>query len=72
MYLYKSEMLDLSVKLAADKSPEREDLKKLDNLINTRANEGWELVTYEYISSSRSASCYFLVTFKKEIHKTTV
>ena len=65
-------MLDLSVKLAADKSPEREDLKKLDNLINTRANEGWELVTYEYISSSRSVSCYFLVTFKKGIHKTTV
>lgn len=35
----------------------------LDNLINERAADGWELVTYDYMATSMQI---FVVTFRKE------
>jgi hypothetical protein len=41
------------------------DLFELDNLINQRAQEGWELVTYSYMSTSLQLKGATLITFKK-------
>ena len=45
MYIYKTELLKVSVKWFSDKASEK-DIAMLDNLINTRVSEGWEFVTY--------------------------
>ncbi|MGG5333918.1 DUF4177 domain-containing protein [Enterococcus sp. AZ163] len=64
MYTYKSEILYTKTKFATDKA-EASDLIELDNLINERAKEGWELVTYSYMSSSFQVKGATLITFKK-------
>ena len=38
----------------------------LDNLINERAADGWELVTYDYMATSMQIKGAFVVTFRKE------
>ena len=42
--MYKSEILYVSKKIWSDKATE-EDIAMLDDLLNRRASEGWELVT---------------------------
>ena len=37
-----------------------------DELINKRASEEWELVTYDYMATSNQIRGAFLVTFRKE------
>ncbi|MGX2947033.1 DUF4177 domain-containing protein [Enterococcus alishanensis] len=64
MYTYKSEILYTKTKMATDKA-EASDLIELDNLINERAKEGWELVTYSYMSTSFQIKGATLITFKK-------
>ena len=50
MYTYKSEILWVSSKWFSDKANEK-DLAELDELLNERAAEGWELVTYDYMAT---------------------
>ncbi|AXG40626.1 MULTISPECIES: DUF4177 domain-containing protein [Enterococcus] len=64
MYEYKSEVLYTKTKWTTDKA-EDSDLFELDNLINQRAQEGWELVTYSYMSTSLQLKGATLITFKK-------
>lgn len=65
MYTYKSEILWVSSKWFSDKANEA-DLAELDELINRRAEEGWELVTYDYMATSIQVRGAFVITFRKE------
>lgn len=65
MYTYRSEVLWVSSKWFSDKVND-EDVAKLDELINQRAQEGWELVTYDYMATSVQVRGAFLITFRRE------
>lgn len=65
MYIYKSEILTVGVKWFSDKA-DANDIALLDNLINQRASEGWELVTYDYMATSVQVKGAFVITFRKE------
>ena len=66
MYTYKTEILKVSTKLWSDKaSPE--DAAELDEMLNARAAEGWELVTYDYMATSVQVRGAFVITLRKEI-----
>ncbi len=64
MYIYKTEILKVGAKYISDKADE-EDLFMLDKLINQRASEGWELVTYNYMATSMQIRGAFAITFRK-------
>lgn len=64
MCTYKSEILWVSSKWFSDKANEA-DLAELDELINRRAEEGWELVTYDYMATSIQVRGAFVITFRK-------
>lgn len=51
MYKYKTEILTVGTKWFSDKA-NSDDIAKLDELLNQRASEGWELVTYDYMATS--------------------
>lgn len=42
------------------------DTSMLDQLLNERAAEGWELATYDYMGTSTQIKGAFVVTFRKE------
>ena len=65
MWTYRSEVLETSVKWFKD-SANIEDLERLDDLINSRANEGWEFVTHSYMPNVIATRSSILVTFRKE------
>ncbi len=65
MYTYKTEILTVSTKWFSDKANEG-DIALLDNLLNERAAEGWELVTYDYMATTAQIKGAFVVTFRKE------
>lgn len=65
MYEYKTEILPVSVKLFSDKA-NAQDAAALDELLNTRAREDWELVTYDYMATSSQIKGAFVVTFRRE------
>lgn len=65
MYIYKTEILTVSTKWFSDKANEG-DIALLDNLLNGRAAEGWELVTYDYMATTAQIKGAFVVTFRKE------
>ena len=44
MYTYKTEILTVGTKWFSDKA-DADDVDKLDQLINEKAADGWELVT---------------------------
>lgn len=50
---YKTEILETRVKWISDKE-DAKDLLALDELINKRASEGWELVKYSYMGAFTS------------------
>ena len=66
MYTYKSEILMVGTKLWSDKADAR-DAAELDELLNKRAAEGWELATYDYMATSTQRKGAFIVTFRKEV-----
>ena len=66
MYKYKTEILRVSVKWFSDKANEK-DIAELDELINKRATEGWELATYDYMATSSQIQGAFIVTFRKKV-----
>lgn len=62
--MYKTEILKVGVKFFSDKA-NKHDAEALDRLINDRATEGWELVTYDYMATSEQFRGAFVITFKK-------
>jgi hypothetical protein len=70
MFEYKSEVLRINadykgvrfVKTVVD----HVNTAKLDELINARAAEGWELVAYSVVSDTFIGRINAIVTFKKE------
>lgn len=65
MYTYRTEILPVSTKSFSDKADQK-DISILDDLLNQRASEGWELVTYDYMATSMQIKGAFVVTFRKE------
>ena len=61
MFKYESVTLDASGSIKSKLGTK--DISILDELINKRAADGWELVTYSY---SNTGFAQFLLTFKKE------
>ncbi len=64
MYIYKSEILRVSAKFFSDKANDK-DAEALDQLLNARAAEGWELVTYDYMATSSQIKGAFIITFRR-------
>lgn len=65
MYTYKTEILTVSTKWFSDKA-NAADILMLDQLLNERAAEGWELAAYDYMATSTQIKGAFVVTFRKE------
>ncbi len=65
MYTYKTEILKVSSKWFSDKANEG-DAAELDQLLNQRSAEGWELVVYDYMATSPQIRGAFIVTFRKK------
>ncbi|MCL2288359.1 MAG: DUF4177 domain-containing protein [Candidatus Bathyarchaeota archaeon] len=67
MFEYKSEVLKTTYKWVNDRANEK-DIAQLDELINKRTAEGWEFVTYSYMTnhSGLSLRSAILITFRKE------
>ena len=65
MYTYKTEILMVGTKWFSDKASAK-DIEVLDQLINERATDGWELVTYDYMATSMQVKGAFVITFKKQ------
>lgn len=66
MYTYKTEILMVGSKWFSDKANEK-DAAELDELLNQRSAEGWDLVTYDYMATSVQVRGAFIITFCKEI-----
>ena len=65
MLEYKTEVLKTGIKWLSDKANEA-DVTELNNLINKRSSEGWELVTYSYMATTFQARGATLVTFRRQ------
>ena len=65
MYTYKTEILTVGTKFFSDKA-NMNDAKVLDELLNKRSEEGWELVCYDYMATSSQIKGAFIITFRKE------
>ena len=65
MYIYKTEILTVSTKWFSDKA-DQGDIALLDRVLNERAAEGWELVTYDYMATSVQVRGAFVITFRKQ------
>lgn len=65
MYIYKSEILTVGTKWISDKADE-DDIAVLDQLLNERSADGWELVTYDYMATSMQIKGAFVITFRKQ------
>ncbi len=65
MYIYKTEILTVGTKWFSDKA-DANDIAILDQFINERAANGWELVTYDYMATSMQLKGAFVITFRKQ------
>lgn len=65
MYTYKTEILTVGTKWFSDHA-DANDVTVLDQLLNERAVEGWELVTYDYMATSVQVKGAFVITFRKQ------
>ncbi len=65
MYKYKTEILTVSTKWFSDKANAK-DVTILDQFINEKAADGWELVTYDYMATSTQIKGAFVITFRKQ------
>ena len=66
MDTYRSEILKVGTKFWSDKANEK-DASVLDELLNRRAAEGWELVTYDYMATSMQLKGAFIITFRRAV-----
>ena len=64
MYEYKSEVLKKGLRWTKGAATDA-DASNLDKLLNERAAEGWELVTYVYTTEVLNVSATMLLTFRK-------
>ena len=64
MYIYRTEILKVSSKWFSDKADEG-DIQLLDELLNQRSAEGWELASYDYMATSAQIRGAFVVTFRR-------
>ena len=64
MYEYKTEILSAGIRWVKGKATEA-DASSLDNLLNQRDAEGWELVNYVYTTEVLNVSANFILTFRK-------
>lgn len=64
MFIYKTEILTVGTKFWSDKANGK-DIALLDELLNKRAEEGWELVTYDYMATSAQIKGAFVITFRQ-------
>ena len=62
---YKSEVLEAGIRWTKGRATET-DASKLDELINARFSEGWELVTYCYTTEALNFSASVLITFRRK------
>ena len=65
MYKYMTEILTVGSKWLSDKADEK-DAAELDEQLNRRSAEGWELVTYDYMATSVQIKGAFIITFRRE------
>lgn len=65
MYTYKTELLTVGTKWFSDKA-DQADISLLDTVLNQRAADGWELVTYDYMATSVQVKGAFVITFRKQ------
>ena len=67
MVRYKSEIMRASFKLVKS-SINEDELAELNDLINKRQSEGWELVTYSFMGGGGGSDFGrgILITFKKD------
>ena len=65
MYIYKTEILMVGTKWFSDKADEK-DIAVLDQFINEKAADGWELATYDYMATSVQIKGAFVITFRKK------
>ena len=65
MYTYKTEILTVGTKWFSDKA-DTNDVEALDKLINERAADAWEHVTYDYMATSIQVKGAFVITFRKQ------
>ena len=66
MVMYKSEMMKVSFKLITS-SITSEETVQLDELINRRYKEGWDLISYTFMGGSGGGwGRGILLTFKRE------
>jgi len=67
MYEYKSEVFKTpsNIATAGVKKPKSEKIDELDQLINERASEGWELAFQSMALDSSLAQYSILLTFRK-------
>ena len=63
---YKTELLDSRLKWGFNDSADEKDIEKLDELLNQIAEEGWELVTYSYMTNAFGVKSAFAITFKRK------
>lgn len=66
MYTYRTEIMPVSFKFWSDKANVG-DAALLDELLNRRAAEGWELAAYDYMATSSQIKGAFIVTFRREV-----
>jgi len=64
MYEYKSEIVSKGIRWVRGRASES-DASGLDELLNERAQEGWELVAYAYTTEIMNVSAAMLVTFRR-------
>lgn len=66
MFEYKTELLESGIKWGLNDSADNKDISKLDELLNEKAKEGWELVTYSYMTNTAGFKSVFAITFKRK------
>ena len=66
MYKYKTEIVKVKFKFFAAKA-NKKDISVLDEVVNKRAEEGWELVTYSFMAPAGSFRSSFVITFRQEV-----
>jgi len=65
MYRYQTEILTVGTKFWSDKA-NTQDAAILDEFLNMKAAEDWELVTYDYMATSSQIKGAFIITFRRE------
>ena len=66
MYQYKTEIMKVREKMFTEKI-DAADAEALDELLNQRSKEGWDLVTYDVMMASQQIRSAFVITFRKAV-----